>query len=423
MGGDVTTLIVAWPEPGHVAAPMALAKRLRASGERVVFAGHPWLARLVDGFDVVDLSASGRSVFVPVAGPASLPAAVDATVEAFGRAVDAYQPTRVFVDTLYSPIGLLAEVLGIPWAQYEIDLPHEYDPMVPPPGSTIVPSERTYLAIADAWAAILGRVRGARLAEFGWSAASWFPAALLAELQRRTVLDRPFCHDSAYPPVAIGVPRLLLCPAGFDFPRSRTEDLVYAGTCIDWERREVHFPWTRLPADRPVVYCSLGTQSARSAGAATRILATVLEAFRDREEFLVVACPPAHAVGLAPDPARAIVVPKAPQLAMLQRSSVCLTHAGINTVRECAALGVPMVAVPLSHDQPRNAALVEYHGIGVAISRDAATPAVISQAVTTVQSPRVRANCDRVRAMFQTQDTEVCAPCAIDLGATDTSTT
>uniref|UniRef100_A0A914C4E8 glucuronosyltransferase n=1 Tax=Acrobeloides nanus TaxID=290746 RepID=A0A914C4E8_9BILA len=44
-----------------------------------------------------------------------------------------------------------------------------------------------------------------------------------------------------------------------------------------------------------------------------------------------------------------------------------VTHAGYNSINECARAGKPMVLVPLFADQPRNAKLVEYRGLGLIV--------------------------------------------------------
>jgi UDP:flavonoid glycosyltransferase YjiC (YdhE family) len=45
-------------------------------------------------------------------------------------------------------------------------------------------------------------------------------------------------------------------------------------------------------------------------------------------------------------PSNTIIVSHAPQLELLKRTSVCITHAGLNTVLESLAQGVPQVAIP-----------------------------------------------------------------------------
>ena len=52
-----------------------------------------------------------------------------------------------------------------------------------------------------------------------------------------------------------------------------------------------------------------------------------------------------------PVPKNAIMVKRAPQLELLKQTSVCITHAGLNTVRESLAQGVPQVAIPVTYDQ------------------------------------------------------------------------
>ena len=40
------------------------------------------------------------------------------------------------------------------------------------------------------------------------------------------------------------------------------------------------------------------------------------------------------------------------KLGLLKRASVCITHAGLNTVLEALAQGVPQVSIPVTNDQP-----------------------------------------------------------------------
>jgi zeaxanthin glucosyltransferase len=49
---------------------------------------------------------------------------------------------------------------------------------------------------------------------------------------------------------------------------------------------------------------------------------------------------------IGPVSSNAIIVKRAPQLELLKRTSVCITHAGLNTVLESLAQGVPQVAIP-----------------------------------------------------------------------------
>jgi UDP-N-acetylglucosamine:LPS N-acetylglucosamine transferase len=48
-------------------------------------------------------------------------------------------------------------------------------------------------------------------------------------------------------------------------------------------------------------------------------------------------------------PSNVIIVDKAPQIDLLKRASLCISHAGLNSTLESLAQGVPMVAIPLGY--------------------------------------------------------------------------
>jgi zeaxanthin glucosyltransferase len=79
-------------------------------------------------------------------------------------------------------------------------------------------------------------------------------------------------------------------------------------------------------------------------------------------------------------PSNAIVVNQAPQLELLKRASVCITHAGLNTVLEALAQGVPQVAIPVTHDQPGVAARIAAKKTGVVVPAEELTSARLALA-------------------------------------------
>ncbi|MBD0309384.1 MAG: glycosyl transferase family 1, partial [Microcoleus sp. T1-bin1] len=54
----------------------------------------------------------------------------------------------------------------------------------------------------------------------------------------------------------------------------------------------------------------------------------------------------------------------APQLEILTKATLMVTHAGMNTTMECLKSGVPMVAIPVANDQPGVAARIAWTGAG-----------------------------------------------------------
>lgn len=154
-------------------------------------------------------------------------------------------------------------------------------------------------------------------------------------------------------------------PEELEFPLvKRPEGLHYAGPFVDGRvRQPVEFPWERLDG-RPVVYGSMGTLQNGS----EYIFRTIAEACRDLDVQLVLsmggAREPEELGELAGEP---IVVRYAPQLELLKRASVVVTHAGLNTTLEALAEGVPLVAIPQGNDQPGVAARIDYRKVGVVI--------------------------------------------------------
>jgi zeaxanthin glucosyltransferase len=69
---------------------------------------------------------------------------------------------------------------------------------------------------------------------------------------------------------------------------------------------------------------------------------------------------------------------------LLEMASVCVTHAGLNTVLEALAQGVPQVAIPVTNDQPGVAARIAAHQTGVVASLDKLTVSHLATLVDEV---------------------------------------
>ena len=101
---------------------------------------------------------------------------------------------------------------------------------------------------------------------------------------------------------------------------------------------------------------------------------------------------------IGPAPNNAIIVKRAPQLELLKRASVCITHAGLNTVLESLAQGVPQVAIPVSFDQPGVAARMANKQTGLVTSLDKLTAEHLSTLLSEVLSnPTYRANARKIQ--------------------------
>jgi MGT family glycosyltransferase len=138
-------------------------------------------------------------------------------------------------------------------------------------------------------------------------------------------------------------------PKQFDFQGSPwPAHFHYAGPFHDDEGREqVAFPWEKLTGE-PLIYASLGSL----VNGLPQIYRTILGAVERLTGIQVVLSVGKNInkndLGLIPP--NTLVVHTAPQIELLKRAVLCITHADLNTTLEALAQGVPMVAIPIGSD-------------------------------------------------------------------------
>lgn len=154
-------------------------------------------------------------------------------------------------------------------------------------------------------------------------------------------------------------------PAEFEFPRSDLPPHFYfTGPYHNRAtRKAIPFPFERLNG-KPLIYASMGTIQNRLLDI-FQIIAAACEEF---DVQLVISL----GGGATPEalqklPGNPIVVGYAPQLELLPKAALVITHAGLNTTLESLSYGVPMVAVPVTNDQPGVAARIAWTGVGEVI--------------------------------------------------------
>jgi MGT family glycosyltransferase len=107
-------------------------------------------------------------------------------------------------------------------------------------------------------------------------------------------------------------------------------------------------------------------------------------------------------------PAHSIVVTDAPQVELLRRSALCITHAGLNTTLESLAQGVPMVAIPVSLDQPGVATRIVYTKTGGYVPlRELTAPKLSALIDEVLSNPEYNQNANKMKqAIVQTKGLE-----------------
>ncbi len=262
--------------------------------------------------------------------------------------------------------GNVAEYLGLPFVSIAMFPPLIQDDRVPP--------------FCFGWAA--GQSRLSRLRnELGFRLLSKVAAPIFKVVndQRRAWGMKPLKRSTD---ALSKLAQIAQLPEAleFDVP-GRPAILHYTGPFVDAQQRPaVEFPWERLDG-RPLIYASLGTMQNGS----ETIFRTMAEACAGLNAQLVISLggglEPERLGTLAGDP---IVVRYAPQLEIVKRAALVITHAGLNTVLESLAEGVPLVALPLGNDQPGVAARVKARGAGLVIPQQKLTVEKLRNAVRSV---------------------------------------
>jgi len=91
-----------------------------------------------------------------------------------------------------------------------------------------------------------------------------------------------------------------------------------------------------------------------------------------------------NAAELGPVPDNFLLRPSVPQLEVLERTSLFVTHGGANSLMESFYYGVPVVVIPQMAEQPLNAQRVADLGLGVALQKETVTVELLQQAVARV---------------------------------------
>lgn len=381
-------LVVVPPLEGHTNPTVSLGRALADRGHDVAWTGHP---------EVVPALLPAGAAFIPVAdrapkevveattarnrAPAGGAVGFRALWEEFvlpiGRqmvpgtraAVDRFEPDVLVVDQHALAGAAVALERGLPWATSATSSADLVDPLaglpkvqrwlhdqmhdlltgagVPPDtAATVDPRFSSHLLLAFTSADLVG-------------------------------------HDAAFP-----------------------DHWALVGPALGGRADTTPFPWEWLDADlpngatperprAPVVLVSLGTVNWRAGG---RFFGVAAEALAGMDVRGVIVAPP----DLVPDPPpNVLVVPRVPQVALLDRVDLVVGHGGHNTVCEALAAEVPLVLAPLRDDQPFVADQVVRAGAGERIKFGRITAPVLRQVVSTVLTePGYRAAAARLRASF-----------------------
>lgn len=328
-------------EEGHYLSTFGIAKGLRARGHTVCYLGLGGAEALVrqQGFDFIPilgetLTGTRMANLESATATGMTLALIDGRLDA---ALERLQPDALVLLSLHYLEALIVE------RRYGL------------PVVLLTPNYRSYVR-----ARIIERRIGTQLSRMRPFAAQKVLAAIGSGSMR---------SFGDLVQLVLPIPELVLLPRAFDLPELAADpDVTYVGAGVDLARSEEPFPWDAVDSTRPLVYCTLGSQADLGPEVARPFFLCVIEAAAARPDLQFVL---GVGRGFAPSefPVRSANLYLAawiPQLAVLRRAALMVSHAGAGTVKECILNGVPMVVLPMMNDQFACAERVVHHGLGVA---------------------------------------------------------
>jgi zeaxanthin glucosyltransferase len=375
------------PVPGHLNPMTTLARKLQSRGHDVVFISLADVAPFVEAAELPFVPCSeaaypGGSLgelvrrLSELSGEEALHFTVNAMMKGYTASLFESLPetlSKAGVDGIvldqYQPhVELIPMHLGMPFVHVSNALHVDYTGRTP-----ICFVDWPYKTGVHALARNIEGVRRARtLLE---------PVTAVAQAYSREVglsVDWNNPHSTLSP-----LAWVTQCPREFDFGVAPDfPQFHYAGPFNDGlGRMDFDFPWQQLRGE-PIVYASMGTLQNGLVG----IFRSITQAaVRLKElQFVLAVGGQLEPKQLGAAPANVMVVRYAPQIEVLKRSALCITHAGLNTVLESLSNGLPMLALPITNDQPGVAARIANKKLGVVISPDQASPANFVAAIKRV---------------------------------------
>ena len=387
----MTLAFVSLPFTGHLNPMIALARKMRSRGHEVIFIGIPDIAPTIHAAGLTFIPycenefpvGSLDKYLAPISrlhGLAAVqntnlhltPDLAKAAFEHLPQLIKEIGIEAIVMDTLHRFLELIPLALNIPcvhiWNTLHID------------GTGTTPACIYDWPPEDTPEARIRNLEGLKKLG-GMASASLQLAKAYAEKAGLQI-------DWSNP--ATAVPRLAVITQTlkeFDFQGIPwPPQFHYAGPFHENEgHAPILFPWEKLNG-KPLIYASLGTL----VNGLEHVYRIILAAVENLSEFQVLLSTGTNIDPdrLGPIPANTIIVRKAPQIELLKRAALCITHAGLNTTLESLGQGVPMVAIPIAYDQPGISARIAHHGVGEFVNLDNLSVANLSELIRTVFTNR-----------------------------------
>lgn len=368
------------PEKGHINPVIGVAKRLQAKGHEIGFYAPHDISKQLDSaglncfigeFTQSQSSESNRGeIFASNVKDSDwlrewikglLIETVEPSMPSIQKAVDLFKPDIVVTDPMLYSAAIVSKLNGIQW----VAISNSLNPVL----NESIESD------------LLDTVR-------------WI-TPFRSDLFEKYDMKLKFCGCDMLSP------DLNIAFTTKEFVGEPVRNVELVGPSIPKGSRgdECNFQWDQLSDEFPIIYMSLGSQIYHQ----PKMFNTIFEAVKDKPVQLVATVNELmNSSELNDIPSNVLLANYTPQLQLLPKVSVMITHGGANSVMEAIHFGVPMLITPICNDQFHQAHYINVNDIGVELDLNNTTSEkcweVLNQLLT---SETIMNNMARVTRSYQ----------------------
>lgn len=291
----------------------------------------------------------------------------ESEIEDIAEFISKEKPALLLIDNLQPASIVVSEKYQIPYFLVSTSFPMGFDANIPP--------------IVTSWKldpSLFSKVKN-RMANYAFNKFLEFTRTTTNKYAKKNNIPKLEAFDGGKRNYLGYITQIF---SQFDYPQKLPENVYYSGPFVkDSVRKKTsNFPWEKLNG-KPLVYASLGTVANNK----PEVFKQIAIAFENIEAQLIMS------VGdrvsqeeIDAIPGEHLIVRFAPQLEILEKAKLFITHAGMNSTLESLRAGVPMLALPQMGDQPGVAARIKYVGAGEFILAKDLTVSSIREGVKAI---------------------------------------
>jgi zeaxanthin glucosyltransferase len=434
---EITILIILFHEMSAFNASLRLARRLGEEGYRVVYAGDPLYEKyiLIHHFEYRVLKVEmfyNQEIFKDFhkngllgkfpRHPRMENQQAEYILQELGKWVEHDPPHLVLLEQFmwFFSIPFLQRKIPIIGLNNCLASAFRLNKgIIPPVFSRVMPAPRPNLFSRirhlTAWLKIYGEVLYDDISDYmvlrsglkKMPALTHYKAMSLVKKYSGKILLGEYGHR-------LQVPELVFCPREFDFPTApQSETRDYVGACVETKRVEPRFDWGKIDKAKPLVYFSIGTHYDLVKYKYRRnLFRSVIEALRQRPhlQLLMHIAQDEVAAELKPLlPPNALIGKWLPQLKILEKASIFISHGGLSSMRETLYSGVPVIVFPCFKDQPGDAARIVFHNLGLRGNIKKVNAEIVGNLIDRImKDDSIRQSVKQMQEVFRKQ--ENCQP-------------